>query len=176
MEQSEDLGWAHKIGDIRERRSFKREADAAECALITKIFGDAECQSLAASYTIKPLSPGRYRVSGQVDARLGLVCGVTLDPMEQHVSEAFDLEFRVDGRRETVLELEIDALGDDEPELIAHGEIQIGRFLCEIVASAIDPFPRSDQATLDQTEAQADAAAAHPFAILSQLKDGSTSD
>lgn len=176
MDQLDELDWAHKIVDIRDRRSFKRVADAAECALVTKIFGDAACKSLTSAYTIKPLAPGRYRVSGQVDARLELVCGVTLDPMEQQVSEDFDIEFRTDGRRETVSELEIDALGDDEPELVEHGEIRIGRFVCEIVASAIDPFPRSEEATLDQAEAVDDAGTANPFAILSQLKDGSTSD
>ncbi|MFT5507269.1 MAG: uncharacterized metal-binding protein YceD (DUF177 family) [Hyphomicrobiaceae bacterium] len=176
MDQDVELSWSHKIVDIRERRTFKRVADAAECGLISQIFGDAVCTSLTAKYAITPLAPGRYRVAGTADARIELICGVTLDPLEQHILEPFDIEFRTGRRRDTALELNIDALGDDEPEAVDHGDIRIGRFVCEIVASAIDPFPRSDAAALEQSEAADDKPGTNPFAALSQLKADPSSD
>ena len=170
MQQDDAIDWTHKSADLRDRRSFQRQADKDECARLSRLFGEADCLSLAANYTIVPLAPGRYRVFGSVTAGLGLVCGVTLDPIEQQVEEEFDLEFRSDLRRSGEPELDFDALGEDDPEPIEHGLLRVGRLICEIVASAIDPFPRADDAELEQTEVGAAASGNNPFAVLSQLK------
>ena len=87
------------------------------------------------------------------------------------IDEAFDVEFRSGARRDAALDPDFDALGDDDPEPIEHGEIRIGRFICEVVASAIDLFPRADDAALDQSEAADTGSPANPFAVLAQLKD-----
>ncbi len=170
MDQDDAIDWTHKIVDLRDRRDFRRQADTAECARLSDVFGEAECRSLAANYTIVPFAPGRCRVSGSITARLELICGVTLDPIEQRIEEEFDIEFRSDARRSNDLELDFDAFGDDDPEPIEHGLIRVGRLICEIVASAIDPFPRADDAELEQTEVEAARSTNNPFAVLSQLK------
>ena len=111
MQQDDAIDWTHKSADLRDRRSFQRQADQDECARLSRLFGEADCLSLAASYTIVPLAPGRYRVFGSVTARLGLVCGVTLDPIEQRIAEEFDLEFRPDFQRPGANGPEFDACG-----------------------------------------------------------------
>ena len=164
------LEWNHKVTDLRERRRFMRTAKAEECVAISAIFGDAECKELRADYEIRPLAPGRYRMVGNVRARVGLICGVTLEPLDQVIDENFDVEFRRDARRPSDLDAEFDALADDDPEPIVHGLIEAGRFICEVVASVIDPFPRAEDAALEQNEAGEAIAARNPFAVLGQLK------
>ncbi len=176
MDQEEALDWVHKIVDIRERRTFERCADDVECVRVSRLFGDAQCQALTATYSIWPLAPGRYRVFGAVAARVEQICGVTLDPIEQIINEEFDVEFRSGARRNAAMEPDFDALGDDEPEPIERGAMQVGRFICEIVASAIDAFPRADDAILEQNEAGDEIITANPFGVLAQLKNDKKSN
>ncbi len=173
MDQNEELGWSHKIAGLQDRRTFEKSANLAERELISRIFGDAKCLTLKAMYTIDPQGPGKYRVFGAVVAQLEQLCGVTLEPIEQTIDEAFDVDFRAGARRDLDRNPDFDALGDDDPEPIEHGEIQIGRFVCEVVASAIDPFLRADDAALDQFESMAPDSGPNPnpFAALARLKD-----
>ena len=140
MDQQDELDWTHKIVGLRERRTFEKRTDVAERELISRIFGDAQCLALQARYTVDPLAPGKYRVFGAVEAHLERICGVTLEPIVQAIDEAFNVEFRSGARRDTDMAPDFDALGDDDPEPIEHGEIRIGRYICEVVASAIDRF------------------------------------
>ena len=98
MDNDEALDWSHGTVDLRQERGFDRQADDAQCQRISELFGEAQCRALKASYTIVPMSPGRYRVFGEVTARIEQVCGVTLDPTEQVIEEAVDVEFRGDAR------------------------------------------------------------------------------
>ncbi|MGI9476484.1 MAG: YceD family protein [Hyphomicrobiaceae bacterium] len=171
MDEPDELGWTHKIAGLQQRRAFEKRANAAQRDLVSRIFADAQCLALNATYSIDPLAPGKYRVWGAVGAQVEQICGVTLKPIVQVIDEAFDVEFRAGARRDSELEPDFDALGDDDPEPIEQGEIRIGRFICEIVASAIDPFPRADDAALDRSEAADAQSQANPFAVLAQLKD-----
>lgn len=171
MDDAAVLEWSHKTVDLGAERRFERQADAAECARLSDLFGnETQCRALTAAYTIVPRAPDTYRVFGEIHARIVQICGVTLDPIEQVIDEAFDVEFRRNARPVADMAPDFDALGDDDPEPIEHGLIQVGRLVGEIVASAIDPFPRADDATLDQHEAGATQADTNPFAALAGLK------
>ena len=169
-ETAPQLDWTPKVTDIRDPRSFSRTASQEECATITELFGDVECRALRTRYELRPLAPGRYRMSGDVQARIGLICGVTLEPIEQLIDQHFDVEFRRGARRDMELEPDFNALDDDEPEPIVQGLIEAGRFICEVVASEIDPFPRADNVELERSEAGDQQAPRNPFAVLQHLK------
>ena len=178
MDEQITLEWNHRVSEIRETKTVRRTASDAECAIVSEIFGNAICRALEATYEIRPVSQGRYRMVGDVLARVEQTCGVTLDPVEQLIDERFDVEFRSDARRLAGQEADFDALAGDDPEPIEHNEIRAGRFICEVVASAIDPFPRAADAELEHVtagdatgDATGDAAGpANPFAVLGQLK------
>ena len=112
------------------------------------------------------------RGSVQEELRLEQLAGE--DVALAQADEPFDVEFRRGALPVADMEPDFDALGGDDPEPIEHGLIKVGRLLCEIVASAVDPFPRADDATLDQHEAGAAEAATHPFAALARLKGDET--
>src|SRR6185437_3735627 len=69
------------------------EADPAIRGAIADIGGLREVFSAQASFDVTPKSGGRFHVSGQVRARVGQTCVVTLDPMESDIDETIDLIF-----------------------------------------------------------------------------------
>ncbi len=168
-----ELDWSHRVADIRTVQAFRREADGDECARMSALIGNAECLSITAEYSIKPVDSGRYEVHGRLRARLEQTCGVTLEPMWQEIDEPIEIVFEAGARASDAGDLAIDPLGDDPPEPIVNGRLEIGRIVAETVASAADPFPRSAEAELDQSEAGGDDTIAekadNPFAVLRQL-------
>ena len=69
------------------------EADQAIRHAIADVGGLREVLSAQASFDVTPKSGGRFHVSGQVRARIGQTCVVTLDPIESDIDEAIDLVF-----------------------------------------------------------------------------------
>ena len=70
------------------------EADAAErqaMAEVARLARGALRAVLASTST--PKSGGRFHVDGQVRARIGQTCVVTLDPIENEIDEPIDLMF-----------------------------------------------------------------------------------
>ncbi|MEO1693892.1 MAG: DUF177 domain-containing protein [Pseudomonadota bacterium] len=120
-------------------------------------------------------------MTGHITARLTLTCGVTLDPVTQVIAEEVDVAWHRnraaarDLRSEaTVPEDEIGyhALAEDDPEPIVNGIIDVGRYVAERIASAVDPFPRADGAALDVSEAAGsdEPEEPSPFAVLKSLQ------
>lgn len=168
-----ELDWSHRVAEIRTAQTFRREADDDECARMSALIGNAKCLSITADYSIKPEGSGRYEVRGHVRARLEQTCGVTLEPMWQEIDEPLEIVFEAGVRASDADDMVIDPLGEDPPEPIVNGRLEIGRIVAEIIASAADPFPRADEAELDHSEAGGDDAIAeeaeNPFAVLRQL-------
>lgn len=167
------LAWSHRVAEIREAKSFSRQADGDECRRMSERIGNAECLALAAHYRVRPDGGARYRVDGRVTARLEQVCGVTLDAMFQDIDEVIDVVFEEGDGGRSVEDVGFDPLADDPPEAISNGRIHVGEIIAEIVALAADPFPRSAGSELEQWEAGGDTAAVergdNPFEKLKGL-------
>ncbi len=110
-------------------------------------------------------------VTGQINARVCQTCVVSLDPIESEVAEAVDLRFAPTaaggvpaaetGRKH--------ALGGEEPpEPLVDGKIDLGALATEFLIVGIDPYPRKADAEFAPPEV-ADAGE-HPFAALETLK------
>ena len=168
-----ELDWTHRVADIRTAQTFRREADTDECARMTALIGNAKCLSIAAEYSIELDDSDRYEARGHVRARLEQTCGVTLEPMWQEIDEPIEVIFEAGVRRADAAEMTIDPLGEDPPEPIYNGRLEVGRIVAEIIASAADPFPRSAEAELDNSQAGGDDTtsdgAENPFTVLRQL-------
>jgi uncharacterized metal-binding protein YceD (DUF177 family) len=168
-----ELDWSHRVAEIRTAQTFRREADADECGRMSALIGNAKCLSIAAEYSIKPDDSDRYEVRGHVRARLEQTCGVTLEPMWQEIDEPIEVVFEAGIRGADAAEMAIDPLGEDPPEPIYSGRLEVGRIVAEIIVSAADPFPRSAEAELDHSQAGGDDTtsdgAENPFTVLRQL-------
>jgi uncharacterized metal-binding protein YceD (DUF177 family) len=88
-------------------------------------------------------------VHGRFEADLVQACVVTLEPVPAQLAAAFTVSFGVapeasgaDEGGEVVVSVE----GEDPPEAIVEGRIDLGEVVAQQLAVAIDPYPRSPAA------------------------------
>ncbi len=129
----------------------------------------AELEDLTAfeaEVKIVPSAGGRFKVSGTLRADAVQASVVNLQPVLSKIEESFAVDYWPE-----------DAIGDsqdlpfeaDPPEPIVANRIPIGKFLCELLALSIAPYPRNESDAFEWEPAEAPAAAS-PFASLVQLK------
>lgn len=167
------LDWTHPTTEIREAgRHFERQAGAAELAMMASELGLLECSGLAARYEVRPLPGARFRVAGRVIAELVQSCVVTLEPVPQSLDEQLDVTFCPAGDIPAPSAQEREILSEPDIEPYSDGRIEVGRVIFELLASAIDPYPRRQGATFDWDDAAAGSRATEPspFAVLAKLR------
>jgi hypothetical protein len=146
-------------------------ADAAQRADITAALGLPSVHAFAADLTAGPTSSGRYRVTGEVKARIGQTCVLSGDDFDTDVTAPVDAVFADDDRLAAPTKKEIERTLDDEdpPEPLDGGAIDLGALAVEFLALALDPFPKKPGAAFEAPETERDAS---PFAALAALKGG----
>ncbi len=173
------LDWVHLTTEIPEAaRRFERVATEQERAGIVEALELDGCPRLVVTYQIRSLSGGRYRVEGRIKADAIQSCVVTLDPVPQSIDEPFDVTFSPDGDEQRAGSSEREILSEPDVEPLADGRLEVGRVVFELLASALDPYPRKPGVDFEQIapqflgENEAGAAATpSPFAVLAKLKD-----
>jgi uncharacterized metal-binding protein YceD (DUF177 family) len=112
---------------------------------------------------------GGVHVAGQVKARVGQTCVVTLEPLENDLDEPINVLFAP--------RLEVAAkddgadrrAGDEEPpEPLIEGKVDLGVVATEFLLLGIDPYPRKAGAEFAAVKTADDSA--RPFAALEALK------
>jgi Large ribosomal RNA subunit accumulation protein YceD len=156
------------------------EANLAERSAMAEIAGLREIISASASFDMTPKSGGRVHVTGHLKARIGQICVVTLDPIENEIDELVDLMFapadQVPNLSDLVEEAaESDAEIPDSPEPIINGVIDLGRLATDALFLAVDPYPRKPDAVFEPP-AEAVDQEDHPFAALKRLRPGVRSE
>ena len=150
------------------------DADEAVRTAIAEVAGLREVLSAHASLDVTPKSGGRLHVAGNVRARVGQTCVVTLEPIENDIDEPIDLILAPPEQIPELAALVDDAAGGDEqtpdpPEPIEGGVIDLGRLATDALFLAIDPYPRKPDAVFDHEVTPPDPED-HPFAALKALK------
>jgi uncharacterized metal-binding protein YceD (DUF177 family) len=152
-----------------------RELDADEAVrqAMADIAGLREVLSAHASLDVKPKGGGRFHIAGNVRARVGQTCVVTLDPIENDIDEPIDLIFAPPEQIPELADLVDDAVEDaaetpDPPEPIVNGIIDLGRLAIDALLLGIDPYPRKPDAVFEH-EVTAPDPEDHPFAALKAL-------
>jgi len=168
---------AAQIPDVGLHRAF--EANDKARAAMAEIAGVREIKSAAASFDLKLMSGGRVHVTGEVRARIGQTCVVTLDPIENEINEAIDLMFAPPDQIPELSALVEEAAERDEeipdsPEPIVNGMIDLGRLATDVLLLAIDPYPRKPDAVFEPPAEVVDPAD-HPFAALKALQSSGKS-
>jgi uncharacterized metal-binding protein YceD (DUF177 family) len=164
-----------QIPDTGLHRAF--EASDAVCAAMAEMAGLREIMAANASFDLKLKSGGRVHVTGEVHARVGQTCVVSLDPVENAIDEVIDLMFAPPEQIRSLAALVDEAAqsedGDvpDPPEPIVNGVIDLGRLATDALFLAIDPYPRRPDAVFEPPSEIKDPAD-HPFAGLKALQSG----
>ncbi|MGJ4944507.1 YceD family protein [Bradyrhizobium sp. HKCCYLS1011] len=152
------------------------EADQATREGIAGIADLPEVISAHASFDVTLKRDGKVHVEGRVQARVGQICVVTLDPIESEIDEPIDQMFAPPEQIPELSDMsEDDGEGDadvpDPPEPIVNGQIDLARLATDALFLGIDPYPRKPGAVFEQAVA-ADDPQDHPFAALKSLKPG----
>jgi len=148
--------------------------EIAETGLHTEIEAPAEArESLAKVADLRDLprltaafdltkKGGSVHVNGRVSATVGQTCVVTLEPMESEIEEAVDLVFAPAGLGAPA------KAGDEPPEPLVGGIVDLGAVASEFLLLGIDPYPRKAGAKFVSPPTGDDGP--HPFAALATLK------
>ena len=156
------------------------EATPRERAAVAERLDLIALDSLKASLRLRRLADGLIRVSGRFDADVVQACVVTLAPVASHCGESFTMHFGAASEPEPVHEIEVESVGEDEPEPITAGQIDLGEAVVQQLAVSLDPYPRAPGAKLPETAAEdgpeAEEAQETPFAALAQLRRSQQDD
>jgi uncharacterized metal-binding protein YceD (DUF177 family) len=151
-------------------RRYTIAADEAERRGIAARLGLPAIAELSAALTVAPLGRDGLAVDGTVSARLSQVCVASSDTFESDVVAPVEIRFSPDGRdpdAEIDLEDLIDPEGEDPPDRLVGGRIDLGAIAAEFLALALDPYPRKPGATFEEPAEEPEAS---PFAALAALK------
>jgi hypothetical protein len=161
-----------QIPDTGLHREF--EAGKAVRDRMAEVGGLREIMSASASLDVTPKGGGRFQVAGRVQARIGQICVVSLDPIENDIDEAIDLIFAPPDQIPELADLVDDAAESDTeipdpPEPIENGIIDLGRVATDALFLAVDPYPRKPDVVFEPPVV-ADDPEDHPFAALKVLQ------
>jgi len=159
------------VDDIPET-GLHLEIDAPEPvrAEIAGLAGLRELGRLSGVFDLTRRGAG-VRVTGNVSARVGQTCVVTLEPVESDIDEPVDLRFAprpvapASAKSETVAAHTSD---EDPPDPLFGGKLDLGAIATEFLLLGIDPYPRKPGAEF--APVKPDDASAKPFAALEALK------
>src|SRR5215467_4988670 len=139
------------------------EIDAPETARVelAALANLRELPQLSAVFDLARRGAG-VRVTGEVNARVGQTCVVTLEPVENDVKEPVDLTFSAAAGTQA------ESKEGEPPEPLVGGVLDVGAIATEFLFLGIDPYPR--KAGAEFAPLQAGDGSAKPFAALEALK------
>lgn len=156
-------------------RIVEFEADTGERAALVARFGLRALDRLSATVRLARAkgSAGAIRLHASLAADVVQSCVVTSVPVPTPIEETVELLFAPVNQSATCREVVIDALGDDPPEPLVDGIIDVGEVVAQQLALALDPYPRAADAVLNGAawnDELADGPPGGPFARLRERK------
>lgn len=168
-----------KVGQISHNALDVRiEADDRERAALAIFWDIPGVEALSAELKLRRWKKDGVKVFGTVHAQVTQACVVTLDPVPEVIDEDVDEIFVPEGSPLARIsandqgEIMIDPDGPDLPESFTGDTIDIGAVVAEIVAMALDPYPRKPGVAFEnriEGDPKEDVKPS-PFAILKTLK------
>ena len=170
-------------------------ADAAVCQALAVYAGLVDVSHFEVNFDVARSGRLGAKVSGHVKASVTQTCVVSLEPFAAKVQESFEIRFVPEPTQkaktsrkprdfdadleEQVLQVAFD--GDDPPEILHDGKIDLGAVATEYFVLGLDPYPRKPDADLSSVASgikfleigagPLPAEANSPFSGLAALKD-----
>ena len=154
-------------------RIERLEATPEERDAVAKRLGLDALEELRAEIRLTPLAHGDFvKAEGQFTARVRQTCSVTLTPVVSMLEDtlARTYGFVAPEEHKPGQEIELDPAGEEPPDPIHEGMVDLGELVVEELSLAIDPFPRADGAVFDPVAAGVAEEKENPFAVLAKLR------
>ncbi|HEY7610899.1 MAG TPA: hypothetical protein VIF14_16845 [Alphaproteobacteria bacterium] len=130
-----------RMGRLEHRMEIK--ANEEERAALARRFDLVALTELAAALVLKKRGDGIVEVTGRWHARLAQRCVVTLEPVPADLADEVRLFFG-GAARAGKAQPAADPLDDEGwPEPIEGGVIDVGEAVVQLLAVALDPYPRA---------------------------------
>lgn len=156
-------------------------ATPAERAALAKLNDLPAVEALTASLRARRWRREGLEITGEVRARVRQNCVLSLDEFEADVEGPIDVRFAPPAeeprprsrRHEPEPEPDAhdhDALGEDPPDELVGGAVDLGAVVSEFFTLALDPYPHKPGAQFAEPEPETDSNVS-PFAKLRRLRD-----
>lgn len=146
------------------------EATPGECDDLALFLGTVAVRRLQADVAL--IRRGRQiRADVHVRADVIQTCVVTLDHLDIALDEEFSLIFDPDVRPSGEFDEPLSVTDDDPPEPLVDETVDAGIAVDEMMALALDPWPRRPGAEVDRDLAVVESVRTSPFAVLTSLKE-----
>ena len=117
---------------------------------------------------------GGIRVTGRLAAEVTQPSVVTMEPLQQSISEPVDRIFLPGGEKQYAgpanAEIFVDLEGEDMPDHFEGNEADLSDLIIETLALSIDLYPREPGASLKDTGFEPERDESSPFDVLKALK------
>jgi uncharacterized metal-binding protein YceD (DUF177 family) len=179
MTKGAPFSYRIKVGHVSHNPLEVRvEADKREREALARLWDILGVEALTAELKVRRWKKDGVKVVGTVHAEVTQACVVTLDPVSQVIDEDVEEIFVPEGSALARIpandagEIVVDPDGPDLPEPFAGDEIDVGAFVAEMAAMALDPYPRKPDAEFagHVEEDAMDDKKPSPFAVLRALK------
>ena len=140
---------------LSEDQSLRRiEATEDERKALAARFGLLSLDRLEATLHLRRPGRGRLiRVTGHFEAEVTQACVVSLEPVRGQVSGEVALVYSLErGSGEDPRQLDVPVEGEDPPEAIGPEGLDLGEAVAQILAVALEPYPRAPGVRSAQTE------------------------
>ena len=166
----EDIAWSvpvalHELPDTGRR--YNITADERTRAAVCRLAQLDDLPRLEASFDVLRRGRSAVHVVGRVSATVRQNCIATLEPVVNEVEESIDVVYSSEAAGADRQVVDIDFTGDDPPEPLAGGVLDLGKLATEFLMLGIDPYPRKPGAVFEPPGTSDEA---HPFAALAALK------
>lgn len=155
----------YEASALKERPSIIQfVADDAVREALTTYAGIGGVSEFSAKFEVA--RSGRYgaKVSGEVHAKVEQICVVSLEPFPAEVHETFTVRFAPEPVKKPVAKkntrdfeaeiedhvLQVSFEGEDPPEILRDGKIDLGAMAVEFFVLGLDPYPRKPDVDLAQ--------------------------
>lgn len=130
-------------------RHFILSATEDECQSLARRFGLVALSSFKVKIHLVPVAAGDLlHAKGEFSAEITQICGVSLQGFKSSLAESFELSYTFAPADPCSPEVSFDPQGDDPPESVIDGMVDLGEISAEYLGLAVDPFPRAEGAKL----------------------------
>ncbi len=170
-----ELNWRQPvtISDLPPQgKEYELVPDPAARAELAERAGVLAVPKLIAKLNVRPQGKAGAEVEGLLQATVRQNCVVTLEPFDNYIEERLLLLFEPEEAIAARGPVSEEIVGEDPPEPIIDGEIDLAALVAEFLILSVDPYPRKPGAEFKVPTEEDGGKEASPFAALAKLKPG----
>jgi hypothetical protein len=121
---------------------FELVPDEAVREMLAQRAGVLAVPRLVARLHVRPEGKSGAAVDGTLEATVRQTCVVSLEPFENQIEEPISLRFAPAERLDTDAPQVIEVGGEDPPEPLFDGKLDLAEVVAEFLTLSVDPYPR----------------------------------